>query len=512
MTILRQSTAVTIKLGPFLDSTDGVTAEGSLTISQADIRLSKNGGNYAQKNDTNAATHDELGEYDVALDTTDTATVGRLRVMVQESGALPVWRDFQVVEEAIYDAMFAASATGLLPANMTQISGDSTAADNLEAALDGTGSVTITADITGDVTGNLSGSVGSVTGNVGGNVVGSVASVTGNVGGNVVGSVASVTAGVTLANDAITSAKVADSAWQELIELCFTYNATAAYATATAGSLVKEVADNAGGSALTAAAIADAVWTEAIADHSGTAGSTAEQLAAAGSAGDPWATALPGAYTAGQAGKIIGDNINAPLDTIDANVDAILVDTGTTLPGTLSTIAGYIDTEVAAILVDTGTTLDGKLNTIDTVVDAIKAITDNLPDSGALTSIAQASALGTVDANVDAILVDTGTTLPASLAALNDLDAAGVRTAIGLASANLDTQLAALPTAAEVVSAMGTGTFLTAVPWNANWDAEVQSEVEDGIAAAGVVRFGTSVRATNVDSSVQADVTIAETP
>lgn len=54
--------------------------------------------------------------------------------------------------------------------NVTQISGDSAAADNLEAALDGTGGVTITAGLTGNVTGNLSGSVGSVTGNVTGSV------------------------------------------------------------------------------------------------------------------------------------------------------------------------------------------------------------------------------------------------------------------------------------------------------------------------------------------------------
>jgi hypothetical protein len=61
--------------------------------------------------------------------------------------------------------------------------------------------------------------------------------------------------------------------------------------------------------------IADQVWEEAIADHSGTAGSTAEALNAAGSAGDPWTTALPGAYTSGQAGKIIGDNINATISS-----------------------------------------------------------------------------------------------------------------------------------------------------------------------------------------------------
>lgn len=96
--------------------------------------------------------------------------------------------------------------------NMTSISGDATAADNLEAALDGTGGVTITAGVTGNITGNLSGSVGSVTGavgsvtgNVGGNVAGSVGSVTGAV-GSVTGAVGSVT-GLTASDVAAIKAK-----------------------------------------------------------------------------------------------------------------------------------------------------------------------------------------------------------------------------------------------------------------------------------------------------------------
>ena len=36
---IKQSTASTIKLGPFLDDTDGKTPETGLTISQADIRI-----------------------------------------------------------------------------------------------------------------------------------------------------------------------------------------------------------------------------------------------------------------------------------------------------------------------------------------------------------------------------------------------------------------------------------------------------------------------------------------
>lgn len=56
----------------------------------------------------------------------------------------------------------------------------------------------------------------------------------------------------------------------------------------------------------TAAAIADAVWDEAIAGHAG-AGSTGEALSNASSAGDPWTTSLPGSYTGTQAGKILAD-------------------------------------------------------------------------------------------------------------------------------------------------------------------------------------------------------------
>jgi len=105
---LKQNTAVTVKLGPFVDSTDGVTAETGLTISQADIRLSKNGGNIAQSNNAAGATHDELGYYDIPLDTTDTNTLGTLRVLISESGALPIWQDFMVVPANVWDSLFGA--------------------------------------------------------------------------------------------------------------------------------------------------------------------------------------------------------------------------------------------------------------------------------------------------------------------------------------------------------------------------------------------------------------------
>jgi len=89
----------------------------------------------------------------------------------------------------------------------------------------------------------------------------------------------------------------------------------------------------------------------------------------------------------------------AKQDVIDTNVDAILVDTGTTLDAKIDTL----DTNVDAILVDTGTTLPASLATIDTNVDAV------LVDTGTTLP----ASIATIDGNVDAILVDTGTTLPA---------------------------------------------------------------------------------------------------
>ncbi len=105
---LRQSTAVTKKMGPFLDSGDGNTKEESLTISQADIRLTKNGGAFAQTNNAAGATHDENAYYGVPLDATDTGTLGALRVAIHVSGALAVWDDFMVLPANVWDSLFGA--------------------------------------------------------------------------------------------------------------------------------------------------------------------------------------------------------------------------------------------------------------------------------------------------------------------------------------------------------------------------------------------------------------------
>ena len=118
---LKQSTAIDIGFGPFLDETDGRTVETALTITQADVRLKKNSGNWAQKNETTSATHEENGWYEIKLNATDTDTLGTLLIAVNESGALPVWAEFMVVPTNIWDSYF---ATDLLQVDLTQIGGN----------------------------------------------------------------------------------------------------------------------------------------------------------------------------------------------------------------------------------------------------------------------------------------------------------------------------------------------------------------------------------------------------
>lgn len=103
---VKQSTAVTLKIGPFVDATDGVTKETALTIAQASVLLSKANGAFAQKNDATSATHDAAGWYAVPLNATDTNTLGRLSIDISIAGAAPVWVECWVYQANVYEALF----------------------------------------------------------------------------------------------------------------------------------------------------------------------------------------------------------------------------------------------------------------------------------------------------------------------------------------------------------------------------------------------------------------------
>lgn len=88
--------------------------------------------------------------------------------------------------------------------------------------------------------------------------------------------------------------------------------------------------------------VEDAAWDATLASHLN-AGSTGAALNAAGSSGDPWNTALPGAYGAGSAGNIVGNNLNATVSS-RSTLDGTGVQTALTSQGYTSTRAGYLDT------------------------------------------------------------------------------------------------------------------------------------------------------------------------
>lgn len=178
-----------------------------------------------------------------------------------------------------------------------------------------------------------------------------------------------------------------------------------------------------------AADAADAVWEELIADHSGTAGSTAEALAAAGSAGDPWSTALPGAYSAGTAGYIIGTNLNATVSSRMA---------------TYTQPTGFLAATFPSTVASTTNITGGTITTVTNLTNLPTMPTDWITAAGL-----SAGAVSEIQSG------------------LSTLDAAGVRTAVGLASANLDTQLGDIPTNSELASAF---TEIKGATWSSGTD------------------------------------------
>lgn len=187
-----------------------------------------------------------------------------------------------------------------------------------------------------------------------------------------------------------------------------------------------------------------------------------------------------------EAALIDDDDGQALLNAIVQAIDAADIDSDL-LPGLIRdailnrVLAGNHDTPGSVgrvlqdILTDTGTTLDGKLDTIDGVVDAIKVVTDKLDT--------------TVESDGDGKYQFTETALENAPAG-GGLDAEGVREAIGLASPNLDEQLAPLgdlatlddlATPEEVAAAVDSSlqiSFADVIAWSAAGLTMVQESTE----------------------------------
>lgn len=332
---LKQSTAAVISFGPFVDKGDGVTLEtglvSALDHASTGILLSKNGGALTIRHATvTATTYDAYGCYRVTLDTTDTNTLGRLRMAFSEAATcLPVWQDFLVLPANVFDS--------LLSTDKLQVHVDEMTAGIITAAVLASDAITaakVAADVSAEIadqvwdealsTHSTAGSTGDAL-----NDAASIPPTTAAIADAVwdealAGHTTAGSAGKKLSDDP-TAAAIADQVWDEAIA-----------GHATAGSTGATLSTAASGSA-SAADIADAVWDEALSGHL-TAGSTGDALNdAGGAASDPWDTALPGSYTSGKAGWILGNRLDAKVSSFSGNS-----------PGTGATEFTYTLTEVGS--------------------------------------------------------------------------------------------------------------------------------------------------------------------
>ena len=142
-------------------------------------------------------------------------------------------------------------------------------------------------------------------------------------------------------------------------------------------------------------------------------------------------------------------------------------------------------------------TLDADLTNLDVAVSTrsiFDATTDTVTTDASsrtasqadVSSLATAAALATVDANVDLILVDTGTDIPASIAALNDFnpatDTVANVTTVGSVTNPVATDAASRTASQADVSALATAASIAALNdlsstdvTNAVWDASTSS-------------------------------------
>lgn len=105
---LRQSTAATVLVGPFVDKTDAVTPETGLAVGTVDeIGIYKHDATALTSiSGTTTFTHRAGGMYTLTLSTSDTGTRGRLTTYVRDDDvALPVWKEFTVLSASVYDSL-----------------------------------------------------------------------------------------------------------------------------------------------------------------------------------------------------------------------------------------------------------------------------------------------------------------------------------------------------------------------------------------------------------------------
>lgn len=311
-----------ITLGPFLDDTDGKTPETGLTIANTDIKLWKHGATSLASKNSGGATHIANGIYYCTLDATDTNTKGNLVIYVSVSGALPVRHECFVYDAVVYDSLF---GNDKLQVDVQEISGSTV---NTSSAQIGVNVVNWKGSTAPAMTGDAYAVVSNAT--YGNNALKTELDTISGYVDELESRLTATRAGYldNLTNlDAAVSTRLAASAYTapdntgiDAIEAVAAKLDTAMEADGAVYRFTANALELAPSGGSTPAQIADAVWDELLSEHTGT-GSAGAALAAAGSAGDPWSTPLPGSYGSGTAGYIVGNNLNAAVSSRLASAD-----------------------------------------------------------------------------------------------------------------------------------------------------------------------------------------------
>lgn len=390
-----------------------------------------------------------------------------------------------IIEESVEIELF------LPKANVTQISDDATAADNCELMFDGTGYAGGTTRFRTDLD-TIKGQ--AITCSAGVTVlasVGTAATSTAQTGDCFAR--LGAPAGASVSAD-VAAVKVDTAAI--LVDTGTTLDARIPAALvggrmdASVGAMAANVLTAAATASDFGAEVAAAVWDLATSGHT-TSGTFGEAMAAAGSAGDPWTTALPGSYTSGQAGKILGDNLNATVSSRAVAGDAMALTSGER-----TTLAAAIWNALTSGMSTVGS-IGKKL--ADWVVGTIDTYTGNTKQTGDSYSVVTHVTYGNsalhdditnlqtyIDTEIAAILEDTGTTLPAQIAALNNLSAAQVNAeVVDVLATDTAAELAAVPAANASLKAKIT--FLAMLARNKLTQTSTQSKLyaDDGTTQVG---------------------------
>jgi hypothetical protein len=130
MQFLEADAAATVLIGPFVDFEDGVTPETGITLSAADSAeiMKHNGTTFVDIAGAGAnqatLTHKEKGMYTLLIPAAVLDTEGRLEVFISdESVCLPVWKDFMVVNQNVFQSLFEVAAGDYLKVDVMQVEG-----------------------------------------------------------------------------------------------------------------------------------------------------------------------------------------------------------------------------------------------------------------------------------------------------------------------------------------------------------------------------------------------------